>query len=104
MRDPITIGAVTIKAGQRAYVDLDMPGLYTHSGTTMPVHVVHGKKEGPVLFLSAALHGDEINGVEIIRRVINHRAFQRLAGTLIAVPVVNVYGFLYKSRYLPDAS
>jgi len=102
MRDPITIGAVTIKAGQRAYVDLDMPGLYTHSGTTMPVHVVHGKKEGPVLFLSAALHGDEINGVEIIRRVINHRAFQRLAGTLIAVPVVNVYGFLYKSRYLPD--
>jgi predicted deacylase len=102
MRDPITIGATTIRPGQRAYVDLDMPGLYTHSGTTMPVHVVHGKKDGPVLFLSAALHGDEINGVEIIRRVINHRAFQRLSGTLIAVPVVNVYGFLYKSRYLPD--
>jgi predicted deacylase len=102
MRDSITIGGTVIKPGQRTYVDLDMPGLYTHSGTTMPVHVIHGKKDGPVLFLSGALHGDEINGVEIIRRVLNHRSLQRLSGTLIAVPVVNVYGFLYKSRYLPD--
>jgi len=66
------------------------------------VHVIHGKREGPVLFLSAALHGDEINGVEIIRRVLKHRSLSRLKGTLIAVPIVNVYGFLYKSRYLPD--
>ena len=102
MRDPISIGGTVIKPGQRTYVDLDMPGLYTHSGTTMPVHVIHGKKDGPVLFLSGALHGDEINGVEIIRRVLNHRSLSRLSGTLIAVPVVNVYGFLYKSRYLPD--
>jgi predicted deacylase len=102
MREPITIGGAVIMPGQRTYVDLDMPGLYTHSGTTMPVHVIHGKKDGPVLFLSGALHGDELNGVEIIRRVLNHRTLRRLSGTLIAVPVVNVYGFLYKSRYLPD--
>jgi len=102
MHNSITIGGTTIKPGQRSYIDLDMPGLYTHSGTTMPVHVINGKKAGPVLFLSGALHGDEINGVEIIRRVLNHRSLNRLAGTLIAVPVVNVYGFLYKSRYLPD--
>jgi predicted deacylase len=102
MRNSITIGGTTIRPGQRTYIDLDMPGLYTHSGTTMPVHVIHGKKDGPALFLSGALHGDEINGVEIIRRVLNHRSLNRLSGTLIAVPVVNVYGFLYKSRYLPD--
>lgn len=101
-RDSITIGYRTIKPGERAYVELDMPGLFSQSGTTMPVHVIHGKRDGPVLFLSAALHGDEINGVEIIRRVLKHRSMSRLKGTLVAVPIVNVYGFLYKSRYLPD--
>ena len=78
-RGAITVGNRTIKAGERAYVELDMPGLYSQSGTTMPVHVIHGKKDGPVLFLSAALHGDEINGVEIIRRILNHRFLNRLA-------------------------
>ncbi|MEX2523352.1 MAG: succinylglutamate desuccinylase/aspartoacylase family protein [Gammaproteobacteria bacterium] len=102
IRDPITVGYRSIKPGERAYVELDMPGLFSQSGTIMPVHVIHGKRDGPVLFLSAALHGDEINGVEIIRRVLKHRSLNRLKGTLIAVPVVNVYGFLYKSRYLPD--
>ncbi len=102
IREPITIGMRTIRAGERAYVELDMPGLFSQSGTTMPVHVIHGKRDGPVLFLSAALHGDEINGVEIIRRVLKHRSLNRLRGTLVAVPIVNVYGFLYKSRYLPD--
>ncbi|MEX2352876.1 MAG: succinylglutamate desuccinylase/aspartoacylase family protein, partial [Gammaproteobacteria bacterium] len=73
MRQPILIGTTTIRAGQRATVDLDVPDLYTHTGITLPVHVIHGKKEGPVLFLSAALHGDEINGVEIIRRILKDK-------------------------------
>jgi hypothetical protein len=68
----------------------------------MPVYVMHSKKPGPVLFLSAALHGDEINGVEIIRRVLHLRTIRRLRGTLIAVPVVNIHGFINKTRYLPD--
>lgn len=102
MRDPITIGSHTVMPGERAYIELDMPGLITHSGMSMPIHVIHGKQPGPILFLSAALHGDEINGVEIIRRVLGTRALNRLKGTLIAVPVVNIYGFIYKSRYLPD--
>jgi predicted deacylase len=55
-----------------------------------------------VLLLSAAIHGDELNGVEIIRRVLRHRAIPRLRGTLIAAPVVNVFGFIHRSRYLPD--
>ena len=68
----------------------------------MPVHVVHGRKPGPVLLVCATIHGDEINGVEIIRRLLSHKVIDRCRGTLIAIPVVNVYGFVSKSRYLPD--
>lgn len=68
----------------------------------MPVHVVHGQRPGPRLFVCAALHGDEINGTEIICRLMRLRILRRLAGTLIAVPIVNVMGFVALSRYLPD--
>lgn len=102
MREAIRIGSREIAPGERAHVELDVPDLYTHTRVTLPVHVVHGRRPGPVLFLSAALHGDEINGVEIIRRVLREKAVARLCGTLIAVPVVNIYGFINKSRYLPD--
>jgi len=102
MRKPILIGNTTIRAGQRATVDLDVPDLYTHTGITLPVHVIHGKKDGPVLFLSGAIHGDEINGVEIIRRILKNKRINNIHGTLLAVPVVNIYGFINKTRYLPD--
>ena len=68
----------------------------------MPVHVLNGRRSGPVLFVTATVHGDEINGIEIIRRLLATRALDRLSGTLVAVPVVNVYGFIAQSRYLPD--
>lgn len=99
---PITIGGVTVKPGHRCYVDLPLPPLYTHTSVAMPVHVINGVMPGPVLFVTAAIHGDEINGVEIIRRLLASRVLKRLSGTLIAVPVVNVYGFVSQSRYLPD--
>ncbi len=68
----------------------------------MPVHVINGRQSGPVMCITAAIHGDEINGIEIIRRLLKTKALNRMAGTLIAVPVVNVYGFVSQSRYLPD--
>lgn len=102
MRIPINIGGVNIKAGHAVTVDLDVPDLYTHTGVTLPVHVIHGQEDGPALFLSAAVHGDEINGVEIIRRILKHKQINQIKGTLLAVPVVNIYGFINKSRYLPD--
>jgi len=102
MRKAIVIGGVSVKAGQRCTVDLDVPDLYTHTGITLPVQVIHGKVSGPVLFLSGALHGDEINGVEIIRRILKNKLMNSLKGTLLAVPVVNIYGFINKTRYLPD--
>jgi len=101
-RESIVIGDREIKPGERCSVELPVPSLYTHTQLEMPIHVIHSKRPGPVLLLSAAIHGDEINGVEIIRRVLNQRTLKRLSGTLIAVPVVNIFGFINQSRYLPD--
>jgi len=98
----IRIGEVETQPGKQQSINLQLSALYSNSPVSMPVHVIHGRKPGPVLFVSAAIHGDEINGVEIIRRLKKHKSIQRTRGALILVPVVNVYGFLSGSRYLPD--
>ncbi|MDX1519678.1 MAG: succinylglutamate desuccinylase/aspartoacylase family protein [Gammaproteobacteria bacterium] len=102
MRASIKIWGVEVRPGERASIEIPVPSLYTHTQLEMPVQVIHGKKDGPTMFLSAALHGDEINGVEIIRRVLHTKSLNRLRGTLIAIPVVNIFGFINQSRYLPD--
>ncbi|MES9860293.1 MAG: succinylglutamate desuccinylase/aspartoacylase family protein, partial [Candidatus Thiodiazotropha sp. 4PDIVS1] len=99
---PFTINGNTVEPGTRTTIDLPAGRLYTHAPMTIPVHVVSGKRAGPRLFISAAIHGDEINGVEIIRRVLNSPALKRMRGTLIAVPIVNIHGLINHSRYLPD--
>lgn len=96
------VNGCRIKSGQRMTVNIPVARLHTHTEMTMPVLVVRGKKEGPVLFVCAAIHGDEILGVEIIRRLINYKRLDRMRGILIAVPVVNIFGFIDHSRYLPD--
>jgi predicted deacylase len=96
------MGGTTVAPGTSATVDLPVSLLSTHTPVTLTVRVVNGKQAGPTLFLSAAVHGDELNGVEIIRRVLTHRALRRMRGTLIAAPVVNVFGFIARERYLPD--
>ena len=81
---------------------LPVADLYTGTSLAMPVHVVCGRRDGPTLFVSAAIHGDELNGVEIIRRLLKRKVLSAMRGTLLAVPIVNVHGFLDQSRYLPD--
>ncbi len=98
----VTINGQVIKAGTRCVVDLNLPGFYTHTPIPMPVHVIHGRQEGPRVFISAAIHGDELNGVEIIRRLLKRPSLKKLRGTLYVIPVVNVYGVIHHSRYLPD--
>tara|TARA_B100001564_G_scaffold351668_1_gene357850 strand:- start:136 stop:1158 length:1023 start_codon:yes stop_codon:yes gene_type:complete len=98
----LTIGGQTVEKGQRKKINLDVAKLYDHTEMNIPVEVIRGKKDGPVLFICAAIHGDEINGVEIIKRLLGHAALKRIKGTLIAVPIVNVYGYIHRSRYLPD--
>jgi predicted deacylase len=98
----VDISGKHVDPGKSAVLDLPIPGLYSHAPMNLPVQVVCGKRAGPRLFVSAAIHGDEINGVEIIRRLLRLPLLARLRGTLIAVPIVNVHGFLNRSRYLPD--
>lgn len=100
--EPIRIGDVTIAPGESASINLPIADLYTGASLSMPVKVVSGRKAGPVLFVAAAIHGDELNGVEIVRRLLRQKSLRSLSGTLLAVPVVNVHGFLERSRYLPD--
>ncbi|MGY8892484.1 MAG: succinylglutamate desuccinylase/aspartoacylase family protein, partial [Pseudomonadales bacterium] len=98
----LIIGGVSIKAGERQVIDVPVAPMYTHDDLSISVQVIRGKSAGPTLFISAAIHGDEINGVEIIRRLLQHKALKNLHGTLLAIPIVNVYGLLNHTRFLPD--
>ncbi len=97
-----TIGGRTIAPGERVRMELPVVNLYTSAPVSLPLVVHRGKESGPTLFVSAALHGDEIIGVEIIRRVLRMPALSELKGTLLAIPIVNTLAFLHQSRYLPD--
>jgi uncharacterized protein len=97
-----TLGEIDVQPGQRATVDLPVSMLSNHTHVALPVHVVHGEEPGPAIFLSGAIHGDEIQGVEIIRRILGHPALMKLKGTVLAVPIVNSFGFLNHTRYMPD--
>ena len=98
----IAIGSVTVVAGRRKRFDIPVARLTTGSPLSMPVAVLNGRRPGPTVWLSGAIHGDEINGVEIIRQVLPLVDVRTLRGAIIATPVVNVFGFIEQSRYLPD--
>lgn len=88
--------------GTRKTIEIPVAKLYTHTPLNIPVEIIHGRREGPVLMVCGAIHGDEICGVEIVRRVVKNSALRHLRGTLVAVPIVNIFGFLQRTRYLPD--
>ncbi|MHA7878567.1 MAG: succinylglutamate desuccinylase/aspartoacylase family protein [Saccharospirillum sp.] len=96
------IQATRLTAGQWHNVPLSLPGAPGNSDAIMHAFVRRGRKDGPTLFITAAMHGDELNGLEIIRRFMRSRRLSSLQGTVIVVPVVNVHGFGMGSRYLPD--
>lgn len=98
----ISIGEATITPGTRHRLEVPVARLPTQTPIALPVTVINGVESGPRLWISAAIHGDEINGVEIIRQVLLAVNPLTLRGTLIAVPIVNVFGFIEQSRYLPD--
>ncbi|MGB5866847.1 MAG: succinylglutamate desuccinylase/aspartoacylase family protein [Arcobacteraceae bacterium] len=99
--EKFVLGGVEIRRGTNVTLHLDLPKLY-NTPTQLPVRVIRGRRNGPVVFISAAIHGDELNGIEIIRRFRTLNILKRLRGTLILVPIVNVYGVMNLSRYLPD--
>lgn len=101
-RAPVEIAGQTVGPGEHKTVVLPVPDTSLRQGSGMPVHVLHGRREGPSMFVTAAIHGDELNGIETVRRLINLKRLKSIAGTLYAVPVVNIYGFTSNTRYLPD--
>jgi predicted deacylase len=99
---PVEIAGTSVAAGRRQLVEVPVARLPTATRLNLPIMVLNGQKPGPRLWLSAVVHGDELNGLEIIRRVLEVLRPRRLAGTLLAVPVVNVFGMVTETRYLPD--
>jgi uncharacterized protein len=99
---PIEIAGEDVYPNERKRIEVPVARLATETLLSIPLEVVHGRRPGPTLFLSAALHGDELNGVEIIRQILGRVDCEKLSGTLLAVPIVNVFGFVEQSRYLPD--
>lgn len=93
---------MTIPPGQRQTVDIPLSMMSNHTPATLSIQAIHGRRDGPTLFVSAAVHGDEIIGVEIVRRLVRAAALRRIAGTMLLIPVVNTFGFIGHSRYLPD--
>jgi len=98
----IEIFGDTIPPSTQRTFNIPIGQLYTHTDISIPVQVVNGKAAGPVLLICAAIHGDELNGIEVVRRVLSSPWLKNLRGTLIAVPMVNVLGIIHRSRYLPD--
>ncbi|MEL6439311.1 MAG: succinylglutamate desuccinylase/aspartoacylase family protein [Cyanobacteria bacterium J06621_8] len=98
----IEIAKETIAPGQLGRFELPVSRLATQTLVSLPITVVNGVESGPVLWLSGAIHGDELNGVEIIAQILGKINPQKLRGTIIAVSIVNVFGFIEQSRYLPD--
>src|SRR5699024_10522043 len=102
MPDAIKINGYSIKPGERKQVKLNVARLPTHTSIDLPIHLYRAEKEGPTLLLTGGLHGDEINGVEILRRMIHSELLMPDEGTIIAIPLVNAYCFIQHIRGLPD--
>jgi len=101
-RAPFVIADQHVLPGCALKVALPVSTLPDHTPVNLTVEVHHGKRAGPTMFVSAAVHGDEVIGVEIVRRLLRAPQLATLRGTLLVVPVVNSFGFLNRSRYLPD--
>jgi predicted deacylase len=99
---PFAIAGTTVPPRSRRTIEVPVAPLPTDTSLSMSVAVLHGRRPGPVVWLSAAVHGDELNGIEIIRQLVRLLRPRELVGTVLAVPIVNVFGFLNESRYLPD--
>lgn len=98
----LEIAGKKIARGERLKINLEIPALFDNAQMSIPLEVIRGKKPGPTLFVCAAIHGDEVNGVEALHRLLASSLLKSINGTLIVAPIVNIYGFNNKSRYLPD--
>jgi len=101
MQDMV-ISGTTIKPGTHVNLSIPMARLPIHTQVMLSVSVYRSNKPGPTILLMGGIHGDELIGVEVVRRLIADRHLNPETGTIIAIPVVNLFGFLHKSREFPD--
>jgi len=99
---PITICGIEIQPGEKLTLAIPTPQIYTCAPLHIPMHIIHGKKAGPRMLICATMYGDEVNGIDIVDRLLNLSILKNLSGTLLCIPVMNVYGLINHSRYLPD--
>ncbi len=100
--EPFTIGGKDIAPGTLCDIGFPITTMATGTSSSLGVRVLHGVRPGPAVFVSAAIHGDEIVGTAVIQRLAQELDPQSLAGTVLLVPVANIFGFITHSRYLPD--
>jgi hypothetical protein len=98
----IVINQTEIQPGEYARLEVNIARLPSHSPIDISITISRAAEDGPVLLLMGGLHGDEINGVEIVRRIIERELHHPLRGSVICIPILNVYGFIHFSRYVPD--
>jgi predicted deacylase len=101
MTAAFTYNGGAVEPGETANIRFTISETYLGDPVRIPVTIVNGKREGPTLCLTAAAHGDELNGIEIVREVAHEWDHSELGGTLVCLPVLNVPGFIAQQRYLP---
>jgi uncharacterized protein len=101
-RKSFSLGGVKVAPGEWGACGLDLGWLYIQEPIRIPVHVFHGVRPGPTLWISACIHGDEVNSIPIVRRVMEAIDPARLSGTILAIPAINAFGLIHQTRYLPD--
>lgn len=99
---PLVIFGESILPGESKTINVEIARLHTTTKLNIPVIIRRSKIEGPVVLFSAGIHGDEINGVEIVRQIISKKINRPKKGTIICIPVINMYGFVNKAREFPD--
>lgn len=99
---PLRILGTDIPPGKKTVLNLDIARLHTRTKLEVPIIIQRAREDGPVLLLNAGIHGDEVNGVEIVRQAITGKINVPEKGTVICIPVLNIFGFLNKERAFPD--
>lgn len=98
----VVIAGHRIRPGEFKEIDINIARLPSHTAIDTPIYVSRGHEDGPVLALTAGMHGDEINGMEVVRRLLDAGLHHPKRGTVVCMPIVNIYGFLNYSREVPD--
>ncbi len=98
----IIIGKEAVLPGEKKLLKISIDRLPTGTLIDIPIYVFNARKPGPTILIQAGLHGDEINGIEIVRRMLQQKRFNIKKGAVIAVPILNIFGFIHFSRDVPD--